>query len=338
MNDRYSRQILFSPIGQEGQDQLKEKHVLLIGAGALGTSNAEILVRAGVGKVTIADRDYVEWSNLQRQQLYTEEDAANEIPKAVAAKKRLESINREVDIEAEILDVTPVEMSRLIDGVDLIIDATDNFDIRMIINDTAQKYGIPWIYGAVVGSYGLSYTIIPEESPCLHCLMKRVPMDGATCDTVGIISPVVQLVVSHQSAEALKILTGNREALRKKLISFDIWSNQQSAMDVAALKDDSCLSCGQAPTFPFLDYESQTKTAVLCGRDTVQIRPVSREKRNLQEVAANLSKMAEVKHNEFLLSFKKDPYRFVMFQDGRVLVHGTNDAQHAKTLYHRYLG
>ncbi|MFC3040740.1 thiazole biosynthesis adenylyltransferase ThiF [Virgibacillus xinjiangensis] len=338
MDVRYSRQILFSPIGREGQDRLKEKHVLLIGAGALGTSNAEIMVRAGVGKVTIADRDYVEWSNLQRQQLYTEEDAAHEIPKAVAAKKRLESINGEVAINAEILDVTPVEMARLIDGVDLIIDATDNFDIRMIINDTAQKYGVPWIYGAIVGSYGLSYTVIPEETPCLHCLMKRIPMDGATCDTAGVISPIVQLIVAHQSAEALKILTGNHGALRKQLISYDIWSNQQSAIDVGALKEDSCPSCGQAPTYPFLDYESQTKTAVLCGRDTVQIRPASREKRDLQKVASKLSQTAEVRHNEFLLSFKKDPYRFVMFQDGRVLVHGTNDAQHAKTLYHRYLG
>ncbi|QKY69711.1 thiazole biosynthesis adenylyltransferase ThiF [Lentibacillus sp. CBA3610] len=338
MEERYSRQILFSPIGNEGQRKIRQKHVLIIGAGALGTSIAEMLTRAGAGKITIADRDYVEWSNLQRQQLYTENDVENRLPKAIAAKSKLEAINRDVSIETHVTDVTPSELEQLVQGVDLMLDATDNFDIRMIMNDTAQKYNIPWIYGAVVSSYGISYTIIPGESPCLHCLMEQVPLGGLTCDTAGIISPIVQLVTAHQTAEALKILTENRDALRDKLVSFDLWSNQQASINVQRLKSDNCSSCGASPTYPFLDYENQTKTAVLCGRDTVQIRPQSPKKPDLPEMADYLSQLGIVEQNPFLLSFAVDANRLVLFQDGRVLVHGTNNVAQAKSLYHRYLG
>ncbi|EIM04912.1 thiamine/molybdopterin biosynthesis ThiF/MoeB-like protein, partial [Planococcus antarcticus DSM 14505] len=205
MNGRYSRQELFEPIGLEGQAKLRNKHVLVIGAGALGTGSAEMLVRAGVGKITIADRDYVEWSNLQRQQLYIEEEAKQRTPKAIAAKKRLTLINSEVEVRCHVMDVSVEEMKQLVVGVDLILDASDNFDIRMIINDISQKYRIPWIYGACVGSYGICYTIIPGETPCLNCLLENIPMGGVTCDTVGIISPAVQMVVSFQISEALKI-------------------------------------------------------------------------------------------------------------------------------------
>lgn len=338
MDERYSRQILFTPIGHEGQRKLRQKHVLIIGAGALGSSVAEMLTRAGVGKITIADRDYVEWSNLQRQQLYTEDDARNRLPKAIAAKTRLEAINRDVAIETKVTDVTPSEMEQLIEGVDLMLDATDNFDIRMIMNDTGQKYNIPWIYGAVVSSYGISYTILPNESPCLHCLMEQIPIGGLTCDTAGIISPIVQLVTAHQAAEALKLLTENYDALRYKLVSFDLWSNQQASVNVQPVKSDNCSSCGTSPTYPFLNYENQTKTAVLCGRDTVQIRPQTTEKPDLQKTAEHLSNLGKVEQNPFLLSFSVDANRLVLFQDGRVLVHGTNDITQAKSLYHRYFG
>ncbi|EIM04936.1 UBA/THIF-type NAD/FAD binding protein, partial [Planococcus antarcticus DSM 14505] len=205
MNGRYSRQELFEPIGKEGQAKLRNKHVLVIGAGALGTGCAEMLVRAGIGKITIADRDYVEWSNLQRQQLYTEEEAKQRTPKAIAAKKHLTLINSKVEVRCHVMDVSVEEMEQLVVGVDLILDASDNFDIRMIINDISQKHRIPWIYGACVGSYGISYTIIPGETPCLNCLLENIPMGGVTCDTVGIISPAVQMVVSFQISEALKI-------------------------------------------------------------------------------------------------------------------------------------
>ncbi|MUK87529.1 thiamine biosynthesis protein MoeB [Ornithinibacillus sp. L9] len=339
MSERYSRQELFSPIGKDGQSKISRKHVLVIGAGALGTGSAEALVRAGVGKLTIVDRDYVEWSNLQRQQLYVEEDAKQRMPKTVAAEKRLRMINSEVDIQASVLDVSVEEIEQLIDEVDLIMDATDNFDIRMIINDISQKYQIPWIYGACVGSYGISHTILPGETPCLHCLLETVPMGGVTCDTAGIISPAVQMVVAYQTTEAMKLLVEDYHALRKKLVSFDLWKNHHTAIGVDKLKKEDCSSCGQSPTYPFLSFENRTKTAVLCGRDTVQIRPPERMNRDLEKLATILSEQGgRVSLNPYLLSFQIEKHRLVLFKDGRVLIHGTKDIAKAKTLYHRYLG
>src|SRR5699024_6899370 len=216
MMDRYSRQILFAPIGEEGQERLAKKHVLIVGIGTLGTQSSEMLARAGIGKLTIVDRDYIEWSNLQRQQLFTEEDAKKRTPKAVAAAERLREINSEVEINAHIMDVTPIELEELVPGVDLILDATDNFDIRMMLNDISLKHRIPWIYGSCVSSYGMSFTIIPNDTPCLHCLMETVPVGGPTCDTAGIIHPAASQVVVHQTTEALKLLTDIQENLRKK--------------------------------------------------------------------------------------------------------------------------
>lgn len=337
--ERYSRQILFNPIGETGQQLLAEKHVLIIGVGTLGTLSSEALARAGVGTLTLVDRDYIEWSNLQRQQLFTEADAKNRVPKAVAATKRLREINSEIEIMSHIADVTPEEMEELLIGtnVDLILDATDNFDIRMIINDAAQKYEIPWIYGSCVGSYGMSYTVIPNETPCLHCLIENIPVGGATCDTAGIIHPTASQVVVHQTAEALKILTHNEQALRGKLISFDVWENQVIEMGVQSVKKPDCPSCGMNPTYPFLQYNQQTKSAVLCGRQAVQIRPPEKQERNLVETAKRLEKLnGIVERNDFLLSFTIGEERLVLFADGRALIHGTNDLEKAKTLYHRY--
>lgn len=341
MNDRYSRQELFAPIGKEGQQKIKSKHVLLIGAGALGTINAESLVRAGIGKITIFDRDYVEWSNLQRQTLYGEEEAENRLPKAIAAKKRLLTINSDVEVEAIVKDVTATELERFVqaDRPHLMIDATDNFDIRMIINDVSQKYEIPWIYGACVGSYGLSYVILPGKTPCLQCLLETVPLGGLTCDTAGIISPAVQMVVSYQVAEALKILVEDWEALSGKLQSFDLWKNQHSSIRVDKVKKRECPSCGEHRTYPHLTYEGQMKTAVLCGRDSVQIRPSHSESFDLNQLAKRLINQGmKVEVNPYLLSFQADQRRLVVFRDGRALVHGTKDIQEAKSIYHRYLG
>lgn len=335
--ERYSRQILFNPIGETGQQLLAQKHVLIVGVGTLGTLSSEALARAGVGKLTLVDRDYIEWSNLQRQQLFTEADAKNRVPKAVAATNRLREINSEIEIISHIADVAPEEMEELIIGVDLILDATDNFDIRMIINDAAQKHNVPWIYGSCVGSYGMSYTVIPNETPCLHCLIENIPVGGATCDTAGIIHPTASQVVVHQTAEALKILTNNKQALRGKLISFDIWENQVIEMGVQSVKKDNCPSCGSNPTYPFLQYDHQTKSAVLCGRQAVQIRPPEKQERNLVETAKRLEKLnGVVELNDFLLSFTIGEERLVLFADGRALIHGTNDLEKAKTLYHRY--
>lgn len=337
--ERYSRQLRFSGIGEAGQRSIGEKHVLIIGAGALGTGNAEILVRAGIGRMTIVDRDYVEFSNLQRQQLYAESDASERLPKAIAAKRRLAAINSEVPVDAHILDVGVYELEQLASGVDLILDATDNFETRLVINDISQKHRIPWIYGACVGSYGLSYMIVPGKTPCLNCLLNAVPLGGATCDTAGIIAPTVHMVVAYQSAEALKWLSGHHGALREELVSFDLWSNQHVAIKVGAVKKDDCASCGHAPSFPYLKQEHLSKTAVLCGRDTVQIRPPYKQELDLELLASKLpGKEGKLERNPFLLSYEIGAHRLVFFRDGRVLVHGTKDVAEAKTLYHRYIG
>lgn len=339
MNNRYSRQELFSPIGEEGQQKIREKHVLIIGAGALGSANAEMFVRAGVGKITIVDRDYVDWSNLQRQQLYAESDVKNNLPKAIAAKKRLEEINSDVTIEAFVQDVTAEELEELVTNVDVMIDATDNFETRFIVNDIAQKYSIPWIYGACVGSYGLSYTILPSKTPCLSCLLQSIPLGGATCDTAGIISPAVSLVVSHQVTEALKLLVEDYKSLRDGLVSFDMWKNEYSCMNVQKLRKHNCPSCGENALYPYLNKENTSKTAVLCGRNTVQIRPPHKEEMDFEQYKQLLEgRVNDLNVNPYLLSFSVEEKRLVAFKDGRVLVHGTKDISEAKTIYHRYFG
>ncbi|MBP0812812.1 thiazole biosynthesis adenylyltransferase ThiF [Bacillus anthracis] len=339
MNNRYSRQELFSPIGEEGQQKIRKKHVLIIGAGALGSANAEMFVRAGVGTVTIVDRDYVDWSNLQRQQLYVESDVENNLPKAVAAKKRLEEINSEVRVKALVQDVTAEELEELVTNVNVMIDATDNFETRFIVNDIAQKYSIPWIYGACVGSYGLSYTILPSKTPCLSCLLQSIPLGGATCDTAGIISPAVSLVVSHQVTEALKLLVEDYESLRDGLVSFDVWKNEYSCMNVQKLRKHNCPSCGENVLYPYLNKENTSKTAVLCGRNTVQIRPPYKEEMDFERYKELLNdRVNDLNVNPYLLSFSVEEKRLVAFKDGRVLVHGTKDISEAKTVYHRYFG
>ncbi|WP_408011734.1 MoeB/ThiF family adenylyltransferase [Pseudalkalibacillus sp. A8] len=338
MHERYSRQTRFSKIGPTGQEKIRQKHVLLIGAGALGTSCAEMLVRAGIGKLTIIDRDYVEWSNLQRQQLYTESDAENQLPKAVAAKDRLSDINREVMIDARIEEANTMTIEDQIEGVDLIIDATDNFETRMLINDAAQKWQIPWIYGACTGSHGLTYTILPGDTPCFACLLGKIPSGGETCDTVGIISPAVQMVTAYQMAESFKILVEDFQALRKKVVYFDLWSNQHTFLKVGNLKNPQCNSCGLEANYPYLDQQVSTKTAVLCGRDTVQIRPMPDMSFDMETLKQKLSHLSpNIRSNDYLLQVEIEDTRMVIFRDNRVLVHGTKDINKAKTLYNRYI-
>lgn len=338
--DRYSRQVRFAPFGAEGQQGLAQSSVLVVGAGALGTGIAETLVRCGVGKIIIADRDYVEWSNLQRQQLFTEADALERMPKAAAAQSRLQQINSEVVIEAHVIDVRAEELEGLISGVDLIMDGTDNFDTRLIINDMAQKHGIPWIYGACVGSYGITYTILPGETPCLHCLLGTVPLGGDTCDTAGILPQAVQLVTANATAEALKLLGKRKAQLRNKLLTFDVWRNEHQEIGVKAAKKENCPSCGSHPIYPYLTAANTERSDVLCGRDTVQIRPARPQKLNLQETANRLSRLGSgsVDSNAYLVSFIEGPYRLVIFADGRALIHGTKDIAAARSFYHRYFG
>lgn len=336
MKDRYSRQALFQPIGKTGQEKIRRKHVLILGCGALGTANAANLVRAGIGKLTIIDRDYVEWSNLQRQQLFTAEDAENQVPKVIAAKEKLTAINPEVEMIAHILDVTGDNIRPHLKGVDLVIDATDNFDIRFIMNDLIHQYKLPWIFGSCVGSTGMSFTVLPGETPCLACILESTTMTGATCDSVGIIAPAVQMVVAHQTTEALKILVEDETALRTELVMFDLWHNRYQLINVDRAKEMDCPTCGKNPTYPKLTYDLRTKTEVLCGRNTVQIR--SRRDVALDELAHRLGKLGSVRVNEFLLSLHYDDYRVVVFRDGRTFIHGTDSIETARKIYSQLVG
>lgn len=230
-------------------------------------------------------------------------------------------------------------MEELVTNVDVIIDATDNFETRFIVNDISQKYSIPWVYGACVGSYGLSYTILPGKTPCLSCLLQSIPLGGATCDTAGIISPAVSLVVSHQVTETLKLLVEDYDSLRDGLVSFDVWKNEYSCMNVQKLRKHNCLSCGEQALYPYLNKENTSKTAVLCGRNTVQIRPPHKEKMDFEQYKRLLNdRVTDLNVNPYLLSFSVGEKRLVAFKDGRVLVHGTKDISEAKTIYHRYFG
>ncbi|NQX48922.1 ThiF family adenylyltransferase [Paenibacillus tritici] len=337
---RYSRQVRFTPFGAAGQQGLAHSCVLIVGMGALGTGIAETLARCGVGRLILVDRDYVEWSNLQRQQLYTEEDAHVRMPKAAAAQSRLMAVNSEITVEAHVLDVRAEELEGLLAGVDLIMDGTDNFDTRLIMNDLAQKHGIPWIYGACVGSYGITYTILPGETPCLNCMLGSIPLGGDTCDTAGILPQAVQMVTANGTAEALKLLGGYKEKLRGKLLTFDVWRNEQQEIGVRGAKKIDCPSCGESPVYPYLSASNTERSDVLCGRDTVQIRPANRRSLNLQETAARLSRLnsGKVESNPYLVSFTEEPYRMVVFADGRALIHGTSDIAAARSYYHRYFG
>ncbi|KIL52058.1 MoeB/ThiF family adenylyltransferase [Jeotgalibacillus soli] len=339
MNERYSRQVLFQPIGTKGQNLIRQKHVMIIGLGALGSSIAEMLTRAGIGQLTMIDRDYVDWSNLGRQQLYEEEDAELHLPKAIAAKQRLKKLNSDVVIHAHVMEATANDLEEFAQhNIDIMLDATDNFDIRMIINDVAQKWDIPWIYGACVGSYGMSYTIIPGETPCLQCLLNTVPLNGPTCDTAGIISPVVQLVTAHQVAEALKLLVGDHAALRKELVAFNLWENRYQSLTIDHLKQSDCPTCGVQRTYPYLIQDTEVKTEALCGRDTVQIRPYQRIERDLSLLEQQLKRQnGVVKRNNYLLAYSTNTHRLVFFHDGRVLVHGTNNVAEASKLYKKLI-
>jgi len=336
MDNRYSRQELFYGIGTDGQALLKKKHAVIIGAGALGTVASETLVRAGVGKLTIIDRDFVEPTNLHRQQLYTEKDAEQSMPKAETAKTRLEAINSDTVIHSIIGEVDYPSLQRILPA-DIVIDALDNFDTRMFINDFCGKYKIPWIHGACVGSYGVSFTILPGKTPCLNCLMESIPLGGETCDTAGIIAPVVQMVSVQQTTEALKILTEQTERLRNTLISFDLWKNESSSIDVSRLKKDDCPSCGKNASFPYLFYENRAKLVELCGRDAVMVRPGKNQCLSFSELKSRYSEQIQ-QDNSFLLVLNFEKRRFVIFQDGRTIIHGENDRRKAYKLYQKYIG
>lgn len=338
MNERYSRQILFSEIGKSGQEKLLNSRVLLVGCGALGASHAEMLSRAGVGRLRIVDRDFVEFTNLQRQTLFKEEDAANRTPKAVAAKTRIAEINSGIVVEPIIADVNNSNVESLIDGCDLVIDGTDNFQVRYLLNDACVKHGMTWIYGAAVSSYGTTMTIIPGETPCLRCIFEDMPDAGTspTCDTAGVIMPIISSISSIQVSEALKLLTGNRDDLHRSLVQVDIWANDWRKIKMTA-PDPDCIACGKRQ-FEFLDADSNEFAAVLCGRDAVQIAPPKPTILDLPALASRLSALGDVKQNEYLVRFISGENEVTVFADGRAIIKGIDDVSAARGIYARYVG
>lgn len=339
MNLRYSRQILFNPIGDVGQERLSHATVVIIGCGALGTAAAEMLVRAGIGTLYIADQDIVEYSNLQRQQLFSESDAEDMLPKVVAAERRLYEIRSDVKLYTYFEHVDAALMEDLASKADIIIDATDNFETRLLINDAAHQYGIPWVYGACVSSTGTIFTFVPGRTACFRCLLPVLPTMNATCDTVGVISPAVQTTASYQCAEVMKWLTGNEDALRKKVYFFDLWQGEQLEIGISRIKNDACETCGNHPAYPSLHHARGQQYSVLCGRDAVQV--VEARERNLSmDEVESLAERLDVpyKRTAFFVELNIEGYRLVLFRTGRLIIYGLHDVNKARTLYHKLFG
>jgi len=331
--DRYSRQIRFQPLGQAGQQKLLDARVTIVGCGALGSFQAGALARAGVGRLRILDRDYVEWSNLQRQWLFDESDAHDSLPKAVAAARKIKAINSEVQVEPLVSDLTSSNAEELLAGADLLLDGTDNFDTRFLLNDWAVREGVPWIYGAAVGSYGLTMSVIPGVTACLQCVYSEPPSGPQpTCETAGVLGPITSLIASLQVAEAIKILCG--VAPSTMMTTVDVWTGairQVARPD----RDPECPACGRRE-FRYLDRHDRSPIS-LCGRNAVQINETTRPM-NLQALALRLAPLGEVRANEFALRFADPQFQLMVFPDGRVIVKGTNDIGVARSVYARYLG
>ena len=347
--DRYSRQILFAPIGESGQQLLLNSKAVLVGCGATGTAVANLLIRAGLGALRIIDRDFVEASNLQRQTLFEESDAQENLPKSIAAEKRLKAINSQSQIDPIVADLTPKNARQLLANFPIILDGTDNFETRLLINDAAIALNTPWIYAAAVASTGVTMTILPGETACLACLLesadaasgaknndagKSAQQNDATCDTAGILNSAVTAITAIQSTEAIKLLINQRAALHQRLISLDIWTNETRAIKVA--RNPNCRACAQK-NLRYLEGAAQPHIT-LCGRDSVQIHERHRalDLKALHQALTNTA--TEVRSNNYLLSFQVNSYKVTVFPDGRAIIKGTRDPAVARTLYARYIG
>jgi adenylyltransferase/sulfurtransferase len=337
---RYDRQARFAPLGEKGQQQLAKARALVCGCGALGSVVAETLVRAGVGFVRIVDRDFLELNNLQRQVLFDEQDVADGLPKAIAASNKLSRINSEVQIEPVVADVTHHNISELASDVDMLLDGTDNFAIRFLLNDFAVKTDKPWVYGGCIGAEGQTMTILPRETACLACLMSDAPPPGTTptCDTAGIIAPIIGVIASIESAEALKILSGHREAVGRRLTIIDLWDNQVRSVDLSRLRENSDCRVCKHQEFAWLSGERGSTSAVLCGRNAVQLSATAGATASLDEIASRLAGVGSIQRNAFLLRLTVDGYVLTVFPDGRTIVGGTDDIATARTLHARYIG
>jgi adenylyltransferase/sulfurtransferase len=338
--ERYSRQMRFPGVGEEGQRRLLQSRVTLCGCGALGTVLANALVRAGVGHLRLVDRDFIETSNLQRQVLFDEHDVAESLPKAEAAARKLGAINSSVHVEPVVTDIDRTNILELVRDADLILDGTDNFEIRYLINDVAVKLGKPWIYGGCIGSHGQTMTILPDETPCLRCVFEAAPAPGeaGTCETAGVLSPIVNIIASFQAAEALKILTGRRDCISRDLAYFDVWDNLQKRIKIGRLKGKvDCPCCGQR-RFEWLDGDLGSHTTSLCGRNAVQVTHRTASRLNFEDLARHLETLGDVSYNRFLLRFNAEGHEFTVFPDGRAIIKGTSDVDKARTLYAKYIG
>jgi molybdopterin-synthase adenylyltransferase len=333
--DRYSRQILFAEIGEEGQKRLCAASVVIVGCGAIGAAAAGLLVRAGVGRLRIIDRDFVEPSNLQRQTLFDEADARDAMPKAVAAERKLRAINSSVTVEGRVADLGPENAAELLRDHALILDGTDNFETRFLINDFAVQNSTPWIYAAAVAAHGVCLVIRPGITPCLACLLESgSPGFEETCDTVGVLGPIVNLIASLEAAEAIKLLSGREAALHGRLLACDVWSGRMQSLGVA--RNLHCPVCA-ARNFRYLEGKAQPHVT-MCGRDSVQIHERSR-KLDLAALRVRLaSAAAEVRSNDYLLRFRVPPYDLTVFTDGRAIIKGTRDPAVARSLYSRFIG
>jgi adenylyltransferase/sulfurtransferase len=338
MLDRYSRQILFPGIGETGQSRLLKSRVLVVGCGALGSAQVEALARAGIGTLRLVDRDFVEFSNLQRQTMFTERDAIERLPKAIACANHVREINSSVEVEAEIADVNHSNIERLIRDCDLVLDGTDNFATRYLINDACVKHNVTWIYGAAVGSYGVSMTIRPNVGPCLRCVFPEAPAAASapTCDTAGVIMPIISIVAAVQVGEALKLLTAQTERLHDSLMQFDIWRNEWRRISVGE-RDPNCSTCGRR-SFETLQADSHEFAAVLCGRHAVQVSPGQPAQVDLIALGQRLKSAGEVNGNDYLLRFRTGEYELTVFQDARSIIRGTDDIATARSLYAKYVG
>jgi len=332
--ERYSRQILFAPIGSVGQERICKAKVAIVGCGAIGASVCTLLARAGAGTLRVIDRDYVEASNLQRQVLFDEDDAHQSLPKAEAARRKLAAINSEVRVESHATDLTPRTVS-LLEDADVVLDCTDNFETRYLINDFSVKTSQSWIYAAAVGSYAVTMNVLPGETACLACIFPEPPMGTfATCETAGILSSAANYVASVQVAEALKLLVGDRTHLRRTLLSLDLWTNERSEISASEPRAD-CRVCGER-LFDHLEGKGHPQIT-LCGRNSVQIhereRPV-----DFKEMSSRLSPHGSVRYNEMVLKFWRDAYEMTLFRDGRAIIKGTTDPAVARSLYARFVG
>ena len=335
LSERYSRQILFRGVGAEGQRRLAAARVAMVGCGATGSATASLLARSGVGTIRIIDRDYVEPSNLQRQTLFDETDAKESLPKAIAAARRIAAFNSEIVVEPRVADLTPDNIEVLLEGVSLVLDGTDNFETRYLVNDYAVSKTIPWIYAAAVGSYGVTLNILPGATACLACVFPDSPQGTfETCETAGILNSAVNLVASISASEALKFLVGAVDKLRRTLLSFDVWSNERAEV-ASARPRAGCRACGERD---FIHLAGSGRPHItLCGRNSVQIherhRPV-----DFAEMNDRLKPHGTVRHNDFVLKFWHEPYELTLFPDGRAIIKGTTDTAVARSLYARYIG